>query len=173
MGRVDVSCFSAGFGAVRELLKCDAHVARIHAVVSADSIYASIHRKGSQRTVDTTQMLPFLNYARLATAGQKTFIISYSQLPVETYASTAETTHYLLRQLALSEQRATPQDHSFTALTLAERKGFRAAGYPGEDGDAHLQHLRNISVLWSHLKRRRELEYSPAPIKIDASENPR
>ena len=148
---------------MRELLKNNTHAACIDAVIAADSIHASILKQGSRRIVDATQMRPFLNFARLSTTGQKVFIISHSQLPVEPYASTTETTHYLLRQLALTERGAKPQAHEFAPLTLTKRNGFHAAGYPGEDGAAHLQHLRNIAVLWSHLKQHRHRDGSTSP----------
>ena len=155
-GRIDLSCFSAGYGAVREILKHEEQVATVQAVVAADSIYASIHQEDGQRIVDAEQMQPFLDFARQAIRGDKTFLMSYSQLPVEAYASTSETAHYLLQQTGVAERSiGAPMDGAFRIQSMATQGGLMIAGFPGADGDAHLEHLRQIQMIWSWLRERR------------------
>ncbi|MCR9295878.1 MAG: hypothetical protein NXI32_24440, partial [bacterium] len=151
--RIDVSCFSAGYGAVREILKDPQSVQQIRAVVAADSIYASIQIDRDRRRVDATQMEPFLEFARRAMANEKSFIISHSQLPVEAYASTVETAEYLLEQTGITRMPlGTQVDASFSPVSVAQSGSFKVWSFPGDDGESHLKHLRNIAVLWSDLK---------------------
>ena len=123
--RIDVSCFSAGYGAVRELLKNKANQQRIDAIIAADSIYASIHLRNGQRQVDERQMAPFLTFARKAMDGDKLFLVSHSQLHVEPYASTVETAEYLLRKACLTRRKLAPSGlTSFNPISEASRGKF-------------------------------------------------
>ncbi len=153
--RIDVSCFSAGYGAVREILRDNAAVQQIESVAAADSIYASIKLRGGQRRVDVEQMQPFLDFAFLAIQGHKVFHISHSQLAVEAYASTKETAEYLLSEIGLA-RRSTRENElghrSFSPISIANRGSFTVIGFPGDDGEGHLEHLRNISVLWKQIR---------------------
>ena len=147
---VHVSCFSAGYGAVREILKVKKYQQRIETVVAADSIYASIHQDGDRRLVDQPQMQPFLRFAELAIAGDKTFLISHSQLPVEPYASTVETADYLLARLEMNRAETTSR-RGFLPISQATKGNFHVLGFAGMDGEAHLRHLRNIASLWKRV----------------------
>ena len=150
---ITVSCFSAGYGAVRELLKGDSAVKQIDSVVAADSIYASIHVTNGERFVDADQMQPFVDFAKKAIQEEKQFLLSHSQLPVEPYASTVETADHLLKQFAMQRnklQSSNPQE--FKPITQARKGNFNVLGYAGSDGEAHLEHLRQISVLWKRLR---------------------
>ncbi|MEM8679897.1 MAG: hypothetical protein AAGF97_11135 [Planctomycetota bacterium] len=157
-GRVDLSCFSAGYGAVREILKQAEDVSRIDAVVAADSIYASIERDGDRRVVDAVQMQPFLDFAERAKRGEKSFLVFHSQLPVDEYASTVETAGYLIDNTNLSPRPLHARSAAFTADTLASAGGLLVAGFPGDDGEAHLEHLRRIELLWRCLHVHRQIE---------------
>src|SRR5205085_2033835 len=89
-----VVSFSAGFGGVRELLKSEAIYERIDTLVMADSIYAGYVPGTKSSDVDPVAMTGFLKFARDATEGRKTMVISHCELRPETYASTAETADY-------------------------------------------------------------------------------
>ncbi len=151
--RVDVSCFSAGYGAVRELLKNPEHVNAIHGVVAADSIYASIHKQAGERAVDEEQMEPFVDFASRALRCDKLFLWTYSQLPVDAYASTSETAHFLLTQMGVEERSLdAPREGEFRLQSIAAKGCVTVTGFPGADGEAHMQHLRQISTVWSWLR---------------------
>ncbi len=156
-GRIDLSCFSAGYGAVREILKSDHAVRRIESVTAADSIYASIRTEGNKRLVDEEQMKPFVSFARLALRSKKTFLVSHSQLPVEPYASTVETADYLLQKTALTRHPFSKEpDGSFRPISNSSHGRFTVLGFAGSDGESHLAHLRNISSLWSQIRTQAE-----------------
>ncbi len=146
--RVTLSCFSAGYGAVREILKTPEHFARVDAIVAADSIYAGLVEGAAERQVNPVQMQDYLRFARLAGEGRKTFVLAHSSQPT-LYASTTETTDYLLRELGIARQ----PDGSLSTDELrqssrASRGRFVVLGFEGNDAQAHLQHLRRIDLFW-------------------------
>lgn len=156
--RVTLSCFSAGYGAVREILRTEPGFTRVAAVVAADSIYAGIDETAAAgRQVDARDMAGFLAFAEAAAAGRKVFVISHSAQPTP-YASTTETADYLLGRLGVErtpvERRA---DEEFSQVSQARRGSFEVQGFTGASGPAHLFHLRSIDRWW------RAAEALPAP----------
>lgn len=156
IARLTVSSFSAGFGAVRELLKSDEHYRRIDALVMADSIYAGYVDDGKKvpneikRDVEPKHMEGFLRFARDAVDGKKTLVISHCQLRPETYASTGETADYLLSKLGLGGERK-PVNADWAdgwhCLSRCDRGGLHVLTFSGEAGTDHMQHLRNLQHL--------------------------
>ena len=65
--RLILSSFSAGYGAIREILKSPEHFERIDAIVTADSIYAGLDAETPARDVSREDMSEFLRFAELAT----------------------------------------------------------------------------------------------------------
>ncbi|MEQ8847547.1 hypothetical protein [Botrimarina sp.] len=160
-GRVDLSFFSAGYGAARELLKQPAVRDRLDALVSADSIYASIHSEEGKRRVDAEQMAPFVAFARRAADGDAAFLWTHSQLSVEPYASTVETSDYLIDQLQLTRRELTAGADAFSPISEAAGGGLVVRGYPGADGEAHMLHLRRIADAWAWLASIRDAKDRP------------
>jgi hypothetical protein len=150
--RVIVSSFSAGFGGVREMLKDPATVARIDALVMADTIYAGYTGDPARRQVDPQLMNGFLSFAREAAAGRKWFVLSHCDLQPDGYASTKETADYLIAQLGGTREAAgDPWPADGLKLTSRFRRGkFEVYGFAGDTGDDHMRHLRG---LWALLKR--------------------
>lgn len=95
---VTVTFFSAGYGAVREILKSPAHFDRIDCLVSADSIYANVVAQ-AVRAPAIEQMVDFAQFAQAAARSEKTFILVHSSYATE-YASTRECADLLLASVA-------------------------------------------------------------------------
>ena len=152
LGRVDISSFSAGYGAVREIIKQREYFERITGVLMADSIYAGYSGEASRREVNRQNMAGFLELAKSAIAGQKVFIITHTQLKTTGYASTSETADYLITSLNLNFAPLGEFVDNFPSqgrpelklLTKTESGGFRVLSYAGDDGPSHLEHLRQI-----------------------------
>lgn len=85
--KVGVSSFSAGYGAVREILKQQTYRDRIDCLLAADSLYGASFTSSSDHTPLLSQMTDYRKYALAASQGTKTFIFSHSE--VETYTLTA------------------------------------------------------------------------------------
>ena len=156
-GRIWLSSFSAGYGAVREILKDPTQFKRIEAIVAADSIYASLEEDLPGRRPRGTQMRDFRRFATLAAAGQRTFVVTHSA--VETpYASTVDTANDLLRVVGIErEQVEEGRPLPLQLVTQARRGNFYVFGYAGDQGEDHLEHLRQIGRWWSCFGSRREV----------------
>ncbi|MEJ7728026.1 MAG: hypothetical protein WKG00_02315 [Polyangiaceae bacterium] len=127
---VALSSWSAGYGAVAELLRRP-HPG-LEGLILLDSLHAS-WGAGAQE-IEPTQLAPFLAEARAAAAGNSLFYLTHSEIQPEGYASTGRVAAYLLRQMG------------------GERGGFFARGFPGDTAAAHCAHLRLLpSIVREHL----------------------
>jgi len=176
--RITLSCFSAGYGAVREILRSPA-ADRVDGIVAADSIYAGVDREQPRRTVSPRDMAGFLAFARQAAAGQRVFVIAHSAQRTP-YASTTETADFLLASLGLRRTRLNPDgDEPFARVSQCREGGLLVTGYSGESAEAHLNHLRILGRHWAeaddlrrgHGQSRREPD--PAEGGREAQEGPR
>src|SRR5688572_9862902 len=79
--KIGVSSFSAGYGAVREILKSSPYRNDIDSLLAADSLYATTAGDG---TPLDSQMVDYKTFATAAKNGQKTFIYSHSQVVTNT-----------------------------------------------------------------------------------------
>lgn len=150
--RVTLSSFSAGYGAIREILRSPAG-GRIDAIVAADSIYAGLDAEGGGRRVSEADMAGFLAFARQAATGSKVFVIAHSAQPTP-YASTTETADYLLAKLGLWRgEAAAVTDSEFMPASRCEEGGFLVTGHAGASAAAHLHHLRIIDRHWAAARR--------------------
>ncbi|TWU22608.1 hypothetical protein [Bythopirellula polymerisocia] len=147
--QLGVSSFSAGYGAVREILKSATYRNEIDALLAADSLYASTAGDG---TPLDSQMVNYKTLASLAQAGSKTFLFSHSQVPTYTYESTMETGDELLQHLGVSASAINESGLGTLDFYRSAQSGnFRLWGALGADGDAHLEHLRYIGEFFAEL----------------------
>jgi hypothetical protein len=140
-----IASFSAGYGAVREILKSPEYYRQIREIILMDSLYAGIEDTTSRKLVekDVEPFIPFLNDA---VKGKKIFISSHSaQLP-KTYAGTPETNHYLIKkahgktQVVINNPDEVINQSGKLWLTCDVNR-FRVRGYSGQDILAHSGHL--------------------------------
>lgn len=154
--RVTLSCFSAGYGAVREILKDPDSLAHVDVIVAADSIYAGLEDAAaapSVRQVDSRDMAGFLAFATAATRGEKVFVVTHSAQPTP-YASTTETADYLLRGVGLARNPVAPAaGEEFPQVSQAGCGGFVVMGFAGASAPAHLFHLRAVDRWWGVAER--------------------
>ncbi len=144
-----VSSFSAGYGAVRQILSTPAYFNEIDSLLAADSLYATTSSDG---TALDSQMVNYKAFASAAADGTKQFIFTHSEVPTFTYESTAETGDELLEHLgltasAINESGLGPLQY----YRKAERGGFQLWGARGADGTSHLNHLRYIAEWFDDL----------------------
>jgi hypothetical protein len=150
-GKVAVSSFSAGYGAVREILKQQSYYDRINALLAADSCYASFTSSTDHTPLDS-QMVDYRRYAQDAANGAKTFIFSHSQVPTYTYCETRETADDLMAYLGISP--VADNSHGLGTLDFyryAKQGNFVVHGALGTDGDSHLEHLQYIGQFLQEL----------------------
>lgn len=149
--RISLSSFSAGYGAIREILKSPEHFRQVDDIVAADSIYAGLDAKQSGRQVDEKNMRDFLKFARKAVERRKRFTISHSML-VTPYASTVETAGYLLQSLKVERRKVKlMRADAFKQMNEASAGHFTVWGFEGVTGQAHMLHLQHIDIFWNTL----------------------
>ena len=125
--RVFVSSFSAGYGAVREILATESGFDRIDGIVAADSIYAGLAEAAVPRQVSAKHMRDFLRFASEAVARRKTFVLTHSAQKTP-YASTTETADYLLKHLGIERTPdSNPLSEKLKQASRAKRGGLRGA----------------------------------------------
>jgi hypothetical protein len=158
--RVALSAFSAGFGAVERILDSKGASDSIDAVLLLDGIHTAYV---GHHELDTVRLEPFVNFARAAARNEKLFVITHSEIRTIEYASTSETTDYLLNVLGIQRELGgeTPAMPDLAAmggpssrrnlralepLSHGERGGFRVRGYAGEGPENHMSHLNQMST---------------------------
>ena len=144
-----LSAFSAGYGAVRALLRAEPTVASLDGVILLDGLHtdyvpARIPLAEGGR-LETTRLDPFLKLARAAIQGTRRFLISHSEIFPGTYASTTETADYLLQRLALT-RTPVPKWGPGGMQQLGEvRRGrFIVLGFAGNTAPDHVDHLHAL-----------------------------
>lgn len=152
--RIDVTSFSAGYGAVRELLKQELPQKHIRRIILADSMYASF-TSAEDKTPLKSLIDPYASFAQAAIKGEKSFVITYSQVPTDTYANSAACGRELVKQLGLkltpppfSKQAIEIQYPDYPLLETLDKGGLHIWGYAGTDAQAHMTHPRHIADIW-------------------------
>jgi hypothetical protein len=160
LAHVDVSSFSAGYGAVRELVKSPEYCKIIRRIVLLDSMYAGLEteEKGStNRRPLAAHIDVWVPFAKAALRGEKTFVFTHSQVPTTAYASSSECAEALLQRVGL-KARAVPansipaaSDPNFPLLARTDSGRLHVWSYGGVDAQAHLTHVRHMAEVWQAL----------------------
>ena len=159
-GNLCVSSHSAGYAAVREILKpTQSYYGQIKGLMLADSLYASF-TSASDHTPLASQMADFKRFALDASSGAKTLIFSHSQVETFTYCTTEECATNLITHVGAT---STP----FTGTGLGNVQFYRKAikgnfqvwGELGSDAPAHSQHLQYMGQFLDELP----LSHVPEP----------
>ncbi len=149
VNRLVVSSFSAGFGALRQILKDPSYANAITDLVMVDTLYAGYVQKDGKNLVNPTDMAPFEAFVQRAAKGEKTVWLTYSQVVPPGYASTCETARYLLDKVGGKLEPASGKDApGLSLVSKADVGNFHVRGYSGDDGPAHMQHLFNMDVFY-------------------------
>ena len=143
---ITLTAFSAGYGALRSILRHKAQFERVNGVLLLDGIHASYEPEQTTLSAGGSVLLKdldaYLELAREAAAGRKYFVITHSQIHPGSYASTTECINQLLRDLGLRREmyvRRGPM--GMQQLTRVKRGKFRVFGYAGETAADHVDHI--------------------------------
>lgn len=146
--RVVLTSFSAGYGAIRAILRHRDHYARVSAVVLADSLHASYaatavgEPRSQDLAVNPVDLDIFLTLAADAAAGRKQFVVLHSEVFPGTYASTTETADALLAHAGLRRRPILREGFlGMQQLSETRRGGLTVAGYAGNSAPDHRDHL--------------------------------
>jgi cell wall-associated NlpC family hydrolase len=158
--RVDVSSFSAGYGAVREIVQVPEYVKLIRRIVLADSMYAgwdpATTQPGATSRPARENIDPWVPFVSAAARGEKVFVFTHSEVPTP-YANSAACAKAMIEIVGATivpvERGSIPAtlDPDFPLLYRADLNGFHVWGYGGVDAQAHMTHPRHIAEIWQIL----------------------
>jgi hypothetical protein len=148
-GRIVVSAFSAGHGAIRALVRVPAHLDRIDGALLLDGIHAAyvppatVLAEGG--AIDTTNVTPWLPLARAAMDGTKAVLITHSEIFPGTFASTTETANWLLDRLGMARTPVLEWGPmGMQQLSHAGAGRLLLLGFAGNSAPDHMDHLHGI-----------------------------
>jgi hypothetical protein len=155
--RVTLVGFSAGHGAIRAILRDARHFDAVNAVLLLDGLHTSYVPDGTVMAkggvLDTTNLDVFVRYARAAMRGEKQFVVTHSEIFPGTFASTTETTDYLVQALAL---RRTPVlrwgPNGMQQVSELRQGRFEVLGFAGNSGPDHIDHFHGMPEFLAHLE---------------------
>jgi hypothetical protein len=150
--RIDVSSFSAGYGAVREWLQRERYVKLIRRLVLADSLYASWQEGAPTSRPSDAQMEPFFKFAdrALDPANGQTFCVTHSSVRTG-YASTVFTAAAIADHAKLTWADVAASQEPYSLYRRADKGNLHIWSYTGDDAQAHLTHVRHIAEVWKAL----------------------
>ncbi len=133
--RITLSSWSAGYGAIREILKTNPD--QVSRIVAIDSLHAG------KETI-AQDMAPFLAFARSG----KPFLITHTEIYPHTFASTTETADHLLDQLGLRRKAVLKWGPMKTQQISEARRGkLTVKGFAGNTGPDHIDQLHSLPAL--------------------------
>jgi hypothetical protein len=145
---ITLTSWSAGYGAIREILKAPEDYARVDRLLLIDGLHTGYvnGKPGPQESeLETDKLQIFLQFARDAAAGKKRMIITHSEIFPGTFASTTETADWLLNQLGLKRQAVIKWGPMGTQqLSEVRQGGFLLAGFAGNSAPDHVDQLHSL-----------------------------
>jgi len=147
ISRVYLSSFSAGYGAVRAILRH--HSSAVDGIVLLDGRHTDYVPPGrvlaEGGTLNTERLKGFLDYARLALESQKRFLITHSEIFPGTYASTTETADYLIDSLHLQRHPVLKWGPvGMQIVSETRHNGLTILGFAGNSAADHVDHLHGL-----------------------------
>ncbi len=147
-GEIDLGGWSAGCGALRQILGDPASYARVSGVLCIDGAHAGYvtGKPGPEESeLEADNLQVWLQLGRDAMAGKKRFIITHTEIFPGTFASTTETADYLLHAWGLAAHPVVKWGPMKTQM-LSEVKagGLHVAGFAGNSAPDHVDQLHSL-----------------------------
>ncbi len=153
---VYLSGWSAGYGAIREIVRRPDNLPLVDGVLLLDGIHTSYEpdRKplADGGVLDTAGLAPFAAFAKLAADGQKRFVITHTEIFPGTFASTTECTDWLLGTLALKRVPVLEWGPLGTQLLSRATKGrLEVLGFAGNTAPDHVDLFHGMGAFVERL----------------------
>jgi hypothetical protein len=144
-----LSGFSAGYGAIREILR----EFQPDAVLLVDGLHTGYDPEGKPGPLKAEGLQPFVAFAREASQGRKRMVVTHSEIFPGTFASTTDTADYLLGQLGF---KRTPQlkrgPLGTQQLSFARKGNFEVLGFAGNSAPDHIDQLHALAEWLKRIK---------------------
>ena len=151
-----LSGWSAGYGAIRSIISNEKAAESIDGFLLLDGMHCSYVPEGMVMAeggaLDSTQMQPFLIWARRAAAGEKSMLVTHSAVFPGPYASTTETADYLLQALAINRQPQLAEGPmGMQQTSVAGKERFRVISFAGNTAPDHVDHYHGMGTFLAAL----------------------
>lgn len=147
-GPIWLTAWSAGHGAIREILSVPEYYDRVDKVLLIDGLHTGYvgDKPGPlESQLERDHLDTFLKFARDAAAGRKSLWITHTEIFPGTFASTTETADWLLAQLGLRQTAVLKWGPMKTQQLSDVRAGkFRMLGYAGNSAPDHVDQFHSL-----------------------------
>jgi hypothetical protein len=155
---VTLAGFSAGHGAIRAILRAPQHFAKVDAVLLLDGLHTSY---APDRTVlaeggklDERPLEVFVRFGEAAIRGEKRLLITHSEIFPGTFASTTETSDFLVQALGL---RRTPVlrwgPRGMQQLSEVRQGQLAVLGFAGNSAPDHIDQFHGMPEFLEMLQK--------------------
>jgi hypothetical protein len=153
-GQIALGGWSAGCGALRQILLDPASYDRVHRVLCIDGVHTGYNSHGppgpgesgpTESDIDASNLQIWLRFGRDAMAGEKRLIITHSEIFPGTFASTTETSDWLLREWHLTPHpvaRFGPMGTQM--LSQVGAGGLMVIGFAGNSAPDHVDEMQSL-----------------------------
>ena len=153
---IALTAWSAGHGAIREILAVPEYYARVQKVLLIDGLHTGYvgEKPGPlESQLEPDHLEIFLKFARDAVAGRKTMVITHSEIFPGTFASTTETADWLLSKLGLRRNPVLRWGPMCTQQLSEARAGkFLLLGYAGNSAPDHVDEFHALPEFLKQLR---------------------
>ncbi len=141
VGRIALSSWSAGFGAVREILKRPLDASRVDAVLLADGLFTD-WTSSKQRDADFEKVKSVIDFARLATEGEKLFVLTHTSIDRAAYPGAPRCADAMLRHFNIERGFPGGSSSADSQPYATDHAGFHIWGFGGKAWSDHLAQHR-------------------------------
>ena len=135
-----LTAFSAGYGAVRAILRN--HAETVDGVLLLDGLHTGYTDSGD---VEADKMEPFRAYARSAADGKNRFVITHSEIIPGHYASTSETADDIRRAIGIPRESRATKRFGMLPTYEASCGNLLILGFRGDTAPDHMDHFHAMS----------------------------
>jgi hypothetical protein len=145
---IDLGGWSAGCGALRQILGDPASYDRVSRVLCIDGVhtgYVNGTPGPEESKIETDNLQVWLRLGRDAMAGKKRLIVTHSEIFPGTFASTTETADYLLREWGLAAHPVVQWGPMKTQMLSEVRMGgLLVVGFAGNSAPDHVDQFHSL-----------------------------
>jgi hypothetical protein len=148
--------WSAGCGAIRQIMSTPQYYDEIQNIIAIDGIHTS-YVNGTpgplESDIDPEPLQIFIKLARDAMAGKKHVLYTHTEIFPGTFASTTETADYILKQLGLHAMPVVKWGPMGTQELSETRSGkFLMVGFAGNSAPDHVDQLESLPTFLNWIK---------------------
>jgi len=145
--------WSAGYGAIRQILRHPAYTPLIKGVLLIDGLHAGYQEPWDQRQPLPEDLAPFLDLGRRALRHEVRFTILHSEIFPGSYASTTESADYLLSQWGVARRPVLRWGPLGIQILSDSRRGrLRVLGLAGNSAPDHVDQLHALAWFFKTIK---------------------